>query len=252
MLGRLWENRMPQPSVFAPVLLWLVPALAIAQNTGTQKPAEAQTPRPPAVERIGPNQLRVGAIQVDTTLHEISVGGTVNPDVRALEFIANARAGLRAYETALTLDTDGITFNTALLLIGLDRTRSKNAPTAHFDRAIPVGDTVEISIECPGKECQRFPAERFMYDAEAKAALSNGSWVYTGSSFLSDGRYHAQVDGSLIGFVHDPASIIEYSAGAGLNRYGSIVMNPSLGLRPGTAIVLKVKALRAVAADPKK
>ncbi len=226
-------------------LLVMVPALAAGQSGGAQKPAETQAqPNPPAVERVGPNQLRVGSIRVDTAAREIAVAGTVNPDVRALEFIANAREGQRAYETAVTLDTDGITFNTALLLIGLDRSRSKNVPTAHFDRAVPAGDTVEISIECPGRECQRFPAERFMYDQDAKTALSNGSWVYTGSTFLPDGRYHAQIDGSLIGFVHDPASVIEYAAGAGLSRYGSIILNPNLGLPSGTAILLKVKALR--------
>ena len=60
---------------------------------------------------------------------ELTVAGTVNPDVRTLEFIANARDGIKAYETAVTLDTDAITFNAALLLIGLDKSRSKNVPT---------------------------------------------------------------------------------------------------------------------------
>jgi hypothetical protein len=235
-------------------LVMLLPALTAAQGGSTQKPAESQSaPNQPAVERLGPNLLRIGSIRVDTATRELTVGGTVNPDVRTMEFIANAREGLRAYETAVTLDTDGITFNAALLLIGLDRSRSKNAPTIHFDRAVPSGDTVEISIECPGRECQRFPAERLMYDQEAKGPLSNGTWVYTGSMFLPDGRYFAQVDGALIGFVHDPASIIEYAAGAGLNRYGSIILNPNLGLPSGTAILLKVKALRpSSGAEPKR
>jgi hypothetical protein len=81
-----------------------------------------------------------------------------------------------------------------------------------------------------------------MYDTETKNTPTNGSWVYTGSTFLPDGRYLAQVDGALIGFVHDPASIIEYAAGAGLNKYGTIVLNPTLGLAPGTSVTLTVKA----------
>ena len=89
------------------------------------------------------------------------MAGTVNPDVRTLEFIANGRNGMRAYETAVTLDTDGVTFNTALLLIGLDRSRARNAPKNHFDPAVAEGDPVDISIACPGHECQRMPAERF-------------------------------------------------------------------------------------------
>jgi hypothetical protein len=228
-------------------LMVLIPVAAGAQGAGAgQKPADPAAALPqPKVERLGPNLVRMGSIRVNTATRELTVAGSVNPDVRTLEFIANARDGVKAYETAVSLDTDAITFNAALLLIGLDRSRSKNVPTIHFDKATPIGDAVEISIECPGKECQRMPAERFMYDMEAKKPLTGGSWVYTGSTFLPDGRYLAQVDGALVGFVHDPASIIEYAAGAGLNKYGSIVLNPTLGLNAGTAITLTVKALRA-------
>jgi hypothetical protein len=226
-------------------LMMLIPVAAAAQaGPAGQKPADPAAPQPSAkVERLGPNLVRLGSINVNTATKELMVAGTVNPDVRTLEFIANAREGVKAYETAVTLDTDAITFNAALLLIGLDRSRSKNIPKAHFDKATPIGDTVEITIECPKKECQRMPAERLMFDQETKTAAASGSWVYTGSSFLPDGRYLAQVDGALIGFVHDPASVIEYAAGAGLNKYGSIVMNPTLGLAAGTAITLTVKAV---------
>ena len=226
------------------MLMMLIARPAFAQGGGAQKPAEGQTPpAQPAVERLGPTLYRIGTIRVDTSLREIAVPGTVNPDVRTLEFIANARQGVRAYETAVTLDTDGVTFNAALLLLGIDRSRSKNVPKVHFDRAVPVGDAVEIWIECGARDCGRIPAERVMYDDEKKRPLSGGTWVYTGSTFLPDGRYFAQVDGSLIGFVHDPASIIEYAAGAGLDRYGSVIMNPDLGLPGGTAIKLTVKAV---------
>jgi hypothetical protein len=225
-------------SAVAPVFL------AGQQRGGVPKAPE---PAPPAaqtaVERLGPTLYRVGPIQVDVARREIAVPGKVNPDVRTLEFIANARDGLRAYETALTVDTDAITFNTALLLIGLDRTRSRNVPTAHFDPAVPEGDLVEIFVECPGRECQRMPAERLMFDVGSKRSPEGGAWVYTGSSFLPDGRYLAQTDGSLVGFVHDPASIIEYSVGAGLNRYGSIVFNTNVGLAPGTVVTMTVRAL---------
>jgi hypothetical protein len=196
-----------------------------------------------SVERLGTNLFRVGTIRVDTARREISLAGKINPDVVTLEFIANTRGGLKAYETAVTLDTDAVTFNTALILIGLDRNRAKNVPTAHFDPATPDGDKVEVSIECPGGECQRMPAERLMYDRDSKQTVGEGTWVYTGSGFLPDGRYLAHIDGTLIGFVHDPATIIEFAAGAGLNRWGSIVLNPTLGLSPGTAITLTVKAV---------
>jgi hypothetical protein len=243
------------------ILATSLPALAAAQAAGgaaAQKPAQppaqtgGQTPKQPPTEKLGPNLVRIGTIRVDTAAKEITVAGKINPDVRTLEFIANAREGVKAYETAVTLDTDAITFNAALLLIGIDRSRSKNIPTRHFDTAVPSGDVVEIWLDCPKKECQRFPAERLMFDQESKTPASKGTWVYTGSTFLSDGRYLAEVDGALIGFVHDPASIIEYAAGAGLNRYGTIVMNPTLGLKAGAEVTLTVKAVRGAAPGAEK
>ena len=237
-------------TTFALGWIALVPILALAQGSpSSSKPADTQaTPSVPAVERLGTNLFQVGSIRVDTAAREISVAGRVNADVVALEFIANTRGGLKAYETAITLDTDAITFNTALLLIGLDRTRVRNAPTAHFDSATPDGDKVEISIDCPGRECQRMPAERLMYDVNTKQTVPQGTWVYTGSVFLPDGRYLAHLDGTLVGFVHDPATIIEYAAGAGLNRWGSVVLNPNIGLKPGTAVTMTVKAVPRPAA----
>jgi hypothetical protein len=195
------------------------------------------------IERLGNNLFRVGQIRVDTANHEIAVNGTVNPDVLTLEFIANSREGMKAYETAVSLDTDAVTFNTALVLIGLDKSHARGVPEAHFDRTVTEGDPVEIWVECPGGECQRMPAERLMFDQKAQKPLSGGTWVYTGSTFAPDGRYLAQLYGVLIGFVHDPASIIEYSQGAGLGAYGSIVRNPNLGLAGGTSIKVTVKAL---------
>jgi hypothetical protein len=234
--------------IFVIASIVLVPIRAFAQSN-QPKPGgpPATAPATPVVERLGTNLFRVGSIRVDTAGREISVAGTVNPGVVTLEFIANTRNGVKAYETAITLDTDAITFNTALLLIGLDRTRARNVPTVHFDPAIPEGDQVEISIECPGRECSRMPAERLMYDTNAKQAVPEGKWVYTGSVFLPDGRYLAHIDGTLIGFVHDPSSIIEYAAGAGLNRWGTIVLNPNLGLKEGTAVTMTVKAVRSSA-----
>jgi hypothetical protein len=181
-------------------------------------------------------------VHVDTATREVSVTGKVNPDVTTLEFVANTQDLNRAYESAVTLDTNAITYNAALVLIGLDGSHAKGVPQFHFDKTPVVGDVVTVFLECPKGECQRMPAERLMYDRTRKESISGGKWVYTGSSFLPEGRYFADVGGVLIGFVHDPATIIEYSVGAGLGRYGDIIVNPELGLAPGTAITVTVKA----------
>lgn len=198
-----------------------------------------------AIEKIGPNLYRLGSVRVDTANREVSVSGKINPNVSTLEFVANTREGWRAYESAVTVDTNAITFNAALVLIGLDGSHAKGVPKFHFDPAALAGDVVTITLECPGGECQRMPAERIMFDKTKNEAVSGGRWIYTGSSFLPDGRYQADLGAVLIGFVHDPATIIEYSVGAGLGRYGQIVVNPNVGLVPDTAITMTVKAASA-------
>jgi hypothetical protein len=217
---------------------------AIRPGLRAQLSGPAPTPTPPRVEKIGENLFRVDRIRVDTANRQMSVPGTINSHVTTLEFVANMRGGLKAYESALTLDSDAVTFNAALVLLGLDKAHAR-LPENHFDPAAVKGDAVELWIECPKGECQRMRIERLTFDQTTKESIPDGPWVYTGSTFLPGGVYRAQLDGVLIGFVHDPSAIIEYSAGAGLGNYGSIVMNPNLGVLPGTAITLTVRALGA-------
>ena len=48
------------------------------------------------------------------------------------------------------------------------------------------------------------------------------------------------MDGTLVGFVHDPAAIIEHRIGLGLGDYGAITGNPGVLPPPGTTVVLTV------------
>ena len=159
--------------------------LALIWITGSACPVQAQPPKPtlPAVERLGENLFRIGQIHVDTSKREISVAGTVNP-VRTLEFIANPRRGMKAYESAVTLDTDAIAFNAALVLVGLDASHMRFGPNG------PEGDQVEIWIETTGPSAQRFRAERMVYDEVTKLSNHLNRWLrdndsYAGSVFLT-------------------------------------------------------------------
>ena len=195
---------------------------------------------PAPVERLGPDLYRVGDLQVDTTKREVTVPGHVNTGVTALEFLANTRGGLKAYESAITLETDAINFNIALVLIGLDRANAKPSPM-HFDPNPVSGEPVSLTIESADGKFERGPIERLLLDRERNAEVAPGAWVYTGSTFYDDGRYGAEVDGVLIGFAHTPTSVIESVPGLALKQYGRIVLNPKVAA--GTRIVLKIKAL---------
>lgn len=228
-----------------PALACLI-ALTAGLTTGTSAAAQQPqgAPTPPPVERLGPNLLRVGNIRVDTAAREFAVAG-VTTGVSVLEFVAGTQRGNKGYETAIELETDGVTFNTACLLIGLDPSHSVKSER-HFDPRAPQGDPVEIAVSWDENGAtRRIDAEQLLYDREKKQALSGSRWVYTGSVVMPNGRYLADLDGVLIGFVHTPAPVIENVAADGVGRYGAIIFNPELGLKPKTRVTMIVRAVQA-------
>jgi hypothetical protein len=213
-------------------------------SANAQSPEGALPKAPDPIEKLGDNLFRLGAIRVDTAKREVTVTGKVN-DTNVLEFIANTKNGFRAYESAFELETNGLTFNVAMILIGLDKANSV-PPEVHFDPNPPKGDPVEVWVEWKaGKNTKRMRADEILWDKEKKEAFPKSQWVYTGSALLDDGRYLADQDAVLIGFVHDPSSIIEWTGSNGVGRFGFIQIDPKLGLAPGTPVTIIVKATGA-------
>lgn len=230
-------------ALFAALLFCTIPSAArhMRQNP-PQPPVPAQNKSAPAVKKISDTLSQVGNILVDSNKKEITVTGRALSD-RTLEFLAATKGGTKTYESALELDTDAVTFNLALILIGLEKSRAV-ASQHHFDPAKVTGDPVEIFLEWgSGETARRVRGEDLLYDLQTNKPLSLGGWVYTGSNVTPDGMYLAELDGVLIGFVHDPATIIENSTGGGIGAYGSIRLNPELKLAPDTAVKLTVRAL---------
>jgi hypothetical protein len=229
---------------------------AVAEQAQTlppnaRSPYAGPTPTPAPVEKLGPDLLQIASIRVDLAKRELTVPGVVN-DVQFLEFLANTKGGFKAYESALELDTNAVNFNVACLLIGLDHTRAVRA-TRQFDPQPPQGDPVEIFVEWEaGGTRRRVRAEQLIYSKVSKTVLTEGPWVYTGSSFVAQTtRYLAEIEGTLVGFMHTPAPIIE--SPRPLNgAWGDSIINPELELKAGTPIHLLVRALPRAAGQPSR
>ncbi len=204
--------------------------------------AQAQ-PAPSPVTRLGDNLFLVGNVRVDLTRREISVPGKVN-EAQVLEFIATTQGGFKSYESALELETNAVNFNTALILIGLDKAHAV-VPRQHFDPNPPAGDPVEVWVEWEVQgAARRVRAEQLVYNADSKQTLAEGPWVYTGSTFMAGtNAFMAEMDGTLIGFVHTPSPLIENPAPLSAGPFGANRLNPNLQLTPGTRVVLTVRAL---------
>jgi hypothetical protein len=213
--------------------------LAAAIVTVATSQAAAQSP---AVRKVGDGIFEIGQLRVDTVKRELSAPGVIN-DVMTIEFLANTKGGLKAYECALTIESDAITFNAALMLLGLDPARGRPSKF-QFDPETPGGDPVEIHLEFKGR---RVRAEQLLLDQRSKKTLPIGPWVYTGSTFYDAGHgkvFLAEQDGVLIGLMHGPAAIIENPRNDAVNGYGYFVINPALGIPPGSKVSVIVTALK--------
>lgn len=196
----------------------------------------------PAIQKLGESLYKVGQLRVDTAKRELTAPATIN-DVLTLEFAANTKGGLKAYESAITIDSDAITFNAALLLLGLDPANGR--PSRYqFDPETPQGDPVSVELAWGSR---RVPIEELLFDQRNNKTLRQGPWVYTGSTFYDGGhgrQFFAEVEGVLIGMMHGPAALIENPRNDAVTGYGSYVINPKLGIPPGSAITVIVTALK--------
>jgi hypothetical protein len=197
----------------------------------------------PAMEKVSETIFRLGTLHIDTAKREVTALGHLNR-ITTVEFVAGTRGSVKGYETAVSLDTDAISFNTALLLIGLDPSRGR-AAAKQFDREPPAGDPVEITVSWKqGDGQRRVPIEDLLVDFRTGKALAPGPWVYSGSTFVGSGRerrFLADVEGVLIGLMRAPQALID-SPRTDAN-FGSIVLNSKLGVPEGTEVTLTVKAL---------
>lgn len=192
----------------------------------------------PMVEQQADGSVKVGEILVAADKRSFQIAGTVlSHDMTdaPMEFIAVSQGGMKSYEALLELNTSATNFNMACILLGLDESNAKR-PKHHFDPEEVLGDRVALHVEFQKKgKTVRVPVEELVQGDGTQGAHE---WVYTGSTFLPTGEYLAQSVGTLIGFVHDPESIIQHRRGMGLGNYGAVIIDAKALPAAGTAITL--------------
>lgn len=215
-----------------------------AVPSGIGEPNDGKMKQEPSVQELGGEKFRIGAITVDRAKRLITVPGRMLPyeEVKPIEFIATMKQGYKSYESVLALDANAFEFNLACILIGLDADKASKV-TYHFDPEPVEGDEVSIRVGWreDGQWVEKDAVELLKLGQEKPTSPS--VWVYTGSRFIEGDRYLAQMDGVLIGLIHDPASIIEHREGIGLGNWGSVIVDPELAPAGGQEIRLRVQGL---------
>jgi hypothetical protein len=204
-------------------------------------PVAGEEPQP-LVEDLGNGRYRIGTIEVDKEAQRFTVPGSTLglAEGMPIEFIAVAKGGYKSYESLIELDASAVEFNLACILIGLDSANASH-PKYHFDETPVTGDVVDIQVSWmrDGQE-QTLEIERLL---EGTAVPEDHVWVYTGSVFTPAGDYMATMVGTLIGFVHDPESVIQHQKGLHVGKYGMIAYDPEVMPPGGTQVTISVSTV---------
>lgn len=160
-----------------------------------------------------------------------------------LEYLAVTKDGLKSYETLLEADATGSELNLALILLGFDATHSSH-PGYQFERKLLGGQTADIRIRWQSAgRTEDISADEALLTDEQRRTIAPAVWVYIGSFIPPNGGlFGADSAGTLIGFVHDPHSLIEHRLGLGIGAYGSVRGNTDRMPPAGTAVQVVVTA----------
>ena len=196
-------------------------------------------PKMGAIVDLGDQRFQIGEIIIDRDAQEFTVPGKILHLSDALEYLAVSTGGMKDYESLLELTTSPRDFNLACILIGFDDTNSVK-PRYQFDELEVEGPPVVMTLSWQEEgETRSVSAANAMVAGED--TFDDDSWVYIGSATSEDGKqFLAERGGTLIGFVHDPYSIIDHKTGGGIGAYGLITGNKTLLPAEGTAIRLTV------------
>jgi hypothetical protein len=217
------------------------PAWAADTPTGPPAPAaQAGGTAAPEMKPLGGERYQIGKIIVDRKARRMTLPARVHVLDRPLEYLLTTTGGMKEYETLFEADVSGTEFNLACILLGLERDKTLEA-YQQFSEKRMAGPRVEISIawKHDGKTLTGSASDA-LFDAGQKAP-EPVEWVYVGSQkYWQDNRYAADVTGTLIGFVHDPNTIIESVVGLGIGAYGSVNGNAQLLPPVGSEVELSV------------
>ena len=245
-------------ATFLLVVVFGLPVFASAETSppaqAVQTPPPGMMPPPPPppgeqldrhtfrvspVEQVSPGEYRVGDILISKTEKTVSFPAEVNMDKGLLEYVL-VRNGGKTHESLLRTKIEPYNLQVACLLLGIEGT---SAPLAfQGSPEIPKGDKVALSIRL--KDGSTVTPEKWMNQTVGgtNRDISNLQWVFTGS-VVSNGRFAAQVDGSMIAVFHDPAAIIDNASPGGESDKIWFVKE---GAAPpvGTPVTLVIKALK--------
>lgn len=172
--------------------------------------SRAQTPSP--IKEVRPDVFQMEDITFSKQNQTVTFPAKVNMRIGILEYLLVQESG-KTHESLFSTKIDPVQLQVVMLLLGvkipadndkappdqLDATYLANAPKLKGE---PIAVTVSWQKE--GREV-RVPLDDLILKKDAP--VQGGTWIYNGSMVI-EGKFLAQLEGSLIALVTDPAALM--------------------------------------------
>jgi len=160
----------------------------------------------PPLRRVAPGTFEMGGVRIIKNKQQVAFPAVVNMDKGLLEYLIVGVSG-KVHESLLRTDMEPFCLQIAMLLAGFEG--ASRPLSFQGDPSTPEGDAVDIWIEWKdGENTVKAKIEEWVVNKAEGAHLKPMAWVFTGS-FISGGRFMADMDKSIASIFHDPAALID-------------------------------------------
>jgi hypothetical protein len=164
-----------------------------------------------APAKLTPRVVEYGpGLRIDYRVPLIEVDSEVVMRQGALELFAYSRAQVpKEHETILRTDVSCDRVYQALGLIGLSPGRPMRYDVKTKTVELPTGDPVNVLVRYViERKTREQSACDWMLDAGTKKPMARTHWLFTGSRRDDDGRFAANIEGTLVTVVDFPSSLL--------------------------------------------
>jgi len=193
----------------APVVSWPTSTNTNSIPSMSRTQAEAALQEALGVRPLGSNRFAVGEVIIDAHRRTVTFPARVNMRRAVIEYALVTSYG-KTHESLLATDVQPQQVHLACLLLGLAPRQISGPP----DTAEPVPATnavaIEVSWDTPRSVRHRLSelvSIKKPNTEEPGAPLSRGPWYYNGS-LMAESGFAAQVEGSIISLIRDPAALM--------------------------------------------
>ena len=156
-------------------------------------------------QQVAPGLFTLGQVTLNKSERTVSFPAIVNQRRGPVEYAVVTMTG-KTHESVFRTDAQPQHIHMAMLLLGAQPANTNMFP-ANLSEPLP-GErvTIDVTWRQKGRKMQK-PIEDFIVTTNSRTSLSRGPWIYNGS-FVVDGQFLAQVDGSIISVHIDPVALI--------------------------------------------